>query len=81
MLSIFSGVLQLPETNVCYPVVLRVLCDIGAKMTNEDAFVACGLFGDYGLPKIVPLLKVRACVHACVCVSLSPSLCVCVCVN
>mmetsp|Transcript_63195 Transcript_63195/g.131448 ORF Transcript_63195/g.131448 Transcript_63195/m.131448 type:complete len:761 (-) Transcript_63195:203-2485(-) len=57
MLAIFTPVLNLPETSPCYSLVLRILCDIGAKMTEHDAFLACGLFGDYGLPKLVPLLK------------------------
>uniref|UniRef100_A0A7S0W760 Spermatogenesis-associated protein 4 n=1 Tax=Hemiselmis tepida TaxID=464990 RepID=A0A7S0W760_9CRYP len=59
MFSIFTGVLHLPETNVCYTMVLRLFCEIGARMTAEDPFLACGLFGDYGLPKIVPLLKTK----------------------
>ena len=59
MFSIFNGILHLSEANACYSMVLRILCEVGARMTNEDAFLACGLFGDYGLPKIVPLLKTK----------------------
>lgn len=57
--SIFTGLLHLPETNLCYSMVLKMFCEIGARMTEEDAFLSCGLFGDYGLPKIVPLLKTK----------------------
>lgn len=57
LFAIFNKVLTLPETSPCYSSVLGLLCEIGTKMTERDAFVACGLFGEYGIPKIVPQLK------------------------
>ncbi|KAJ1482496.1 hypothetical protein T484DRAFT_1952072 [Baffinella frigidus] len=59
LFAIFANVLSLPETSPCYSSVLGLLCEIGTKMTEKDAFVACGLFGEYGLPKLVPILKAK----------------------
>ena len=58
-LHIFSNLLHLPESTRCYDMTVDLMSQVGFKMMETDAYVASGLFMEYGLPKLVPLLSSR----------------------
>jgi len=59
LLHIFTNVLNLPDHMHSYHQTVELMCQIGADMMKRDDYVAAGLFVEYGLPKLVPLLASR----------------------
>uniref|UniRef100_A0A7S0E7K1 Spermatogenesis-associated protein 4 n=1 Tax=Hanusia phi TaxID=3032 RepID=A0A7S0E7K1_9CRYP len=59
MFALFNNTFFSPESSLAFSHGLQLFCEIGQRMTLQDPFLACGLFGDYGIPKIVPLLKTK----------------------
>ena len=58
-LHMFTSLLHLPESTRCYDMTVDLMSQIGLKMMETDAYVASGLFMEYGLPKLVPVLASR----------------------
>jgi len=58
-LHIFTQLLNMPDQTQCYDQTVDLLCNVGYGMMNHDAYVASGLFMEYGLPKMVGLLSSR----------------------
>jgi hypothetical protein len=60
-LHIFTNILHLPDNTSCYDEGVRIMSAIGAEMLrrDKDGYLVAGLFMEYGLAKLVPLLASR----------------------